>query len=80
VTVAGYTGTINTQGYNITVTSNVTQVSGIITLTTNTLTLGGDLIRSGGTFNAAASTVALNGTLNQQDAADEQAATMEDGQ
>ncbi len=65
LTISGYTGTFNTQGFAVTVTSAVTQTSGVFTLTNNTLSIGGDFLRTGGTFNSAASTITLTGTQNQ---------------
>ncbi len=66
LTLSGYTGTLNTQGFSVTVASAVTQNSGTITLTTNTMSVGGDIIRSAGTtFNVGASTLALTGAQNQ---------------
>ena len=50
LTVSGYTGLLNTQGYNITVSSSLTQTSGAITLTTNTVSVGGDFIYSPARF------------------------------
>ena len=66
LTISGYSGTFNTQGYNITVSSSLTQTSGTITLTTNTVSVGGDFIHSpSAAFNAGSSTITLTGSQNQ---------------
>ena len=66
LTVSGYAGLLNTQGYNITVSSTITQTSGAIALTTNTVSGGGDFIYSPSVaFNAGSSTITLTGSQNQ---------------
>ncbi len=64
LTISGYAGTFNTQGFPITVVGNLTQTSGVITLTTNTVSVGGDYLANA-TFNAGSSTITLTGALNQ---------------
>ncbi len=65
LTINGYSGTLNTQGYSLTVSSALIQTSGTISLGTSTVAMGGDFLRSGGTFNAGTSTVTLSGSTIQ---------------
>ncbi|MCG3205053.1 MAG: hypothetical protein KCHDKBKB_01770 [Elusimicrobia bacterium] len=65
LTVSGYTGTLNTRGYDINISSSLIQTSGTIALTTNTVTVGADLLRSGGTFTVSSSTVSFTGSGSQ---------------
>ena len=66
LTISGYSALLNTQGYNITVSSSLTQTSGAIMLTTNTVSGGGDFIYSPSVaFNAGSSTITLTGSQNQ---------------
>jgi hypothetical protein len=58
-------GTFTTQGYDLTIASNVTQANGTVYWTTSTVSVGGTLNRSGGSFYADASTFTFSGSSTQ---------------
>lgn len=61
LTISGYTGTFNTQSYNLTVSSSFSQSSGNIQLGTSVFTLQGDFVKSGGAFDDGTSTISFTG-------------------
>ncbi len=61
LTVSGYSGSINTQGFGVTLSAGLSQTSGTISLGTSTVSVGGNFARAGGTFTAGTSTVTFNG-------------------
>lgn len=65
IVVNGYTGILNFNGYDITVTTALYHETGTINLSTSPITLQGDFVRTGGNFIAGNSTVTLSGTKNQ---------------
>ena len=65
LTISGYAGTFNTQGYNITVSSSFAQSTGNVQLGTSVFTLQGDFIRTGGNFDDGTSTISFTGGQNQ---------------
>jgi len=66
LTVNGYTGTLDFNGYDITISSNFTQASGTVQLDTSVVTMGGDLIVTAGTFNAESSTITFESSMQGQ--------------
>ncbi len=62
---SGYSGTLNTIGSALTISSAIVQTGGTISLGTSVVTLQGDLNLSGGTFQPSQSTTTLSGTKNQ---------------
>lgn len=65
LTISGYTGTINTQGFAVTVSSAFTQSSGMVAIGTSIVTMQGDMVRSGGNFSTGISTIQFTGDKNQ---------------
>ncbi len=65
LTISGYTGSLNTQGYTLSISSAYQQTSGSIVLSTSTLDIQGDFTYSGGTFNSSGSTTTFTSTKNQ---------------
>jgi hypothetical protein len=59
ISVNGYSGTINTDDYALTISSYFYQNTGTVELMGSTVTLYGDLIRNGGIFDAGISSVSM---------------------
>ncbi len=54
-------GTYSTRSFNLTVSTNFTQSSGLVQLGTSVVSSNGNLIRTGGTFDAGSSTIQFTG-------------------
>ncbi|MCB4756844.1 MAG: hypothetical protein LHV69_07430, partial [Elusimicrobia bacterium] len=65
ITISGYTGTFNSQSFDVTISSYFGQTSGTVALGTSVVTLQGNLTRTGGAFNVGTSTLSLTGSKNQ---------------
>jgi hypothetical protein len=65
ISVTGYSGTLNTAGYAVTISSYFFQNSGTVQFGASTVTVQGDFIREGGGFDAGTSTVTFNGKKRQ---------------
>jgi len=61
LTLSGYTGTYDSQSFDITVSSNFSVDNGAILLGTSVVTMQGDMNRTGGSFTAGTSTIQFTG-------------------
>ncbi|OVE78075.1 hypothetical protein BVX98_01285 [bacterium F11] len=65
LTFSGYTGTFNSQGFAITISSYFSQNNGIINMGTSTITMQGDMIRTGGSYICGTSSLTFSGDKAQ---------------
>ena len=65
ITINGYSGTLNFNGYAVSIASALTHASGTLKLSTSNVSVGGDFIKAGAsTFDAGLSTITFNGSAN----------------